>query len=130
MIEIGMADLSSYDQRNLFSTDQTVSGFLEPDDLCWTIKREIVPLIKDSDFEKMYKDGGRTPISPRILVLTLLMQFLERLPDRAASWNLKFRLDWKIAFELAWDFGGIHPTTLVYFRDRLIENEKCCVLFG
>ena len=124
-----MADLSFYDQRNLFSADLVLAGLLEPDDLCSTIKKEISPLIKDSDFEEMYKDGGRPPVSPRILILTLLMQFLERLPDRAASYNLRFRLDWKIAFELPLDFVGIHPTTLVYFRNRLIENEKASVLF-
>jgi len=124
-----MADLSSYDQRNLFGADVILSGLLGPDDLCSTIKREISPLLKDSDFEEMYKDGGRPPISPRILILTLLMQFLERLPDRAASSNLKFRLDWKIAFELPLDFAGIHPTTLVYFRNRLIASQKASLLF-
>ena len=124
-----MADLSSYDQRNLFGADLVLAELLEPDDLCSTIKKEISPLIKDSDFEEMYKEGGRPPVSPRVLILTLLMQFLERLPDRAASLNLKFRLDWKIAFELPMDFAGIHPTTLVYFRNRLIENEKASFLF-
>jgi len=124
-----MAGLSSYDQCNLFGADLVLGELLGPDDLCSTIKKEISPLIKDSDFEDMYKEGGRPPISPRILVLTLLMQFLERLPDRAASSNLKFRLDWKIAFELPLDFAGIHPTTLVYFRNRLIENEKASFLF-
>ncbi|MBI4405531.1 MAG: transposase [Deltaproteobacteria bacterium] len=124
-----MGDLSSYDQRNLFGADLVLAGLLEPDDLCSPIKKEISPLVRDSDFEEMYKDGGRPPVSPRLLILTLLMQFLEKLPDRAASWNLKFRLDWKIAFELPLDFAGIHPTTLVYFRNRLIENEKACLLF-
>ena len=124
-----MADLSSYDQRNMFGADFVLAGLLEPDDLCSTVKKEISPLIKDSDFEEMYKEGGRPPVSPRVLILTLLMQFLERLPDRAASLSLKFRLDWKIAFELPLDFAGIHPTTLVYFRNRLIENEKASLLF-
>ncbi len=27
------------------------------------------------------------------------------------------------------DFAGIHPTTLVYFRDRLVENEKATYAF-
>lgn len=124
-----MADLSTYDQRNLFGADLVLAGLLEPNDLCSTIKKEISPLIKDSDFEDMYKGGGRPPVSPRILLLTLLMQFLERLPDRAASHNLKFRLDWKIAFELPLDFAGIHPTLLVYFRNRLVENAKASFLF-
>lgn len=124
-----MANLSSMDQRNLFGSDVMLSHLLEPDDLCYVIKQEICPLIRDSDFEDMYKDGGRPPVSPRLLILVLLMQFLEGLSDRAASRNLKFRLDWKIAFELAVDFSGIHPTTLTYFRDRLIANDKASFAF-
>jgi len=27
------------------------------------------------------------------------------------------------------DFGGIHPTTLVYFRDRLLANDKASFAF-
>ncbi len=124
-----MANLSSLDQCNLFSSDISLSYLLEPDDLCFVIKEEIGPLIKDSDFEDMYKDGGRLPVSPRLLILVLLMQFLEGLSDRAAVRNLKFRLDWKIAFGLAVDFAGIHSTTMTYFRDRLIANDKATYTF-
>lgn len=124
-----MANLASYDQKNLFGSDVTLSHLLGPDDLCYVIQKEISPLIKDSDFESMYKDGGRPPISPRLLVLVLLMQFLEGLSDRAAARNLKFRLDWKIAFGLAVDFASIHPSTLTYFRERLLMYEKAALAF-
>lgn len=124
-----MANLSSYAQRNLFGADIVLKNLLEAEDLCSVIQREIAPLVKDSDFESLYKEGGRPPVSPRILILTLLMQFLERLPDRSASQNLRYRLDWKIAFGLPVSFSGIHPTTLVYFRDRLIQSEQASILF-
>ena len=124
-----MANLLFLDQRNFFGSDISLSHLLEPEDLCYVIKEELVPLIKDSDFEDMYKDGGRPPISPRLLVLVLLMQFLEGLSDRAAARNLKFRLDWKIAFELSLEFASIHPTTLTHFRDRLIANEAASYAF-
>lgn len=124
-----MANLVSYDQQSLFGSDITLSHLLSPDDLCYVIHKEISPLIKDSDFESMYKDGGRPPISPRLLVLVLLMQFLEGLSDRAAARNLKFRLDWKIAFGLAVDFASVHPSTLTYFRERLLTHEKTSLVF-
>lgn len=124
-----MANLSTYDQTNFFSSNVTLSHLLEPDDLCYVIKEEIGSRIKDSDFEDMYKDGGRPPISPRLLILVLLMQFLEGLSDRAAIRNLKFRLDWKIAFGLPVDFLGFHSSTLTYFRDRLIANSKATYAF-
>ena len=74
------------------------SGFLRAVDLCFTIKEEIAPRINLIDFEDMYKDGGRPPISPKVLLLVLVMQFIERLSDRAAAHNLRYRLDWKIEY--------------------------------
>ena len=111
-------DLSRYNQTNLFGADIMYSDMLQPEDLCYTIKKEIAPLILDTDFNEMYKGGGRPPVSPRILLLVTIMQFLEKLSDRAAAANLRFRIDWKIAFGLEIDFMGIHPTTLVYFFER------------
>ncbi|MBF0363874.1 MAG: transposase [Oligoflexia bacterium] len=102
---------------------------LNVEDICYTIKNEIFPLILDSDFEDMYKSGGRPPVRPSILVCVTIMQFLEKLSDRAACTNLKFRMDWKIAFNLPIDFLGFHPTTLHYFRDRLVENKKASYAF-
>lgn len=124
-----MANLSRYDQKELFGAQMMLSSLLDSGDLCATIRDEITPLIKDSDFGDMYKEGGRPPVSPRILVLTSIMQYIERLSDRAAVKNLKFRLDWKIAFELPLEFAGFHPTTLVYFRNRLLENQKATFAF-
>jgi len=122
-------NLSHYNQINLLGADIMLEGLLEESDRSYTILREIAPLIKDTDFEDMYKEGGRPPVSPRVLLLTTIMQYLERLPDRAAAENLRFRLDWKIAFSLPIDFEGIHHTTLVYFRDRLLENKKASLAF-
>ena len=122
-------NLSHYNQFNLFGADMIYKKILDSNELCATLQREIVPLIKDSNFEEMYKGGGRPPISPRVLLLTTIMQYLERLSDRQAAMSLKYRLDWKIAFGLPVDFKGIHHTTFVYFRDRLIESEKSSYAF-
>jgi transposase len=124
-----MVNLEYLNQRNFFDSDVTLSHVLEEGDLCFLIKNEVACRIKDSDFEAMYKDGGRPPISPRLLVLVILMQFLESLSDRAAIQNLKFRLDWKIVFGLPVDFIGFHPTVLTYFRERLVANLKASYVF-
>ena len=106
-----------------------MDDFLKSDDICYIIQHEISPLIKVADFEEMYSEGGRPPVSPRLLILVLIMQYIERLSDRAAASNLRYRLDWKIAFSLDLDFAGIHPTTLVYFRDRLLANNRASYAF-
>ena len=70
-----MANLLSFDQRNFFGSDISLSHLLESTDLCYVIKSEIGPHLKDRDFEEMYKDGGRLPISPRLMILVLLINF-------------------------------------------------------
>jgi transposase len=37
---------------------------------------------------------------------------------------VKYHLGWKLALNLKLSQGGFHPTTLVYFRQRLIEKGK------
>jgi transposase len=122
-------NLSHYDQQKLFGADMIYSEMLTPDDICYTIKNEIAPLISNTDFGEMYKEGGRPPVPPKILLLVTIMQYLEKLSDRAAAMNLRFRIDWKIAFGLEIDDMGIHSTTLHYFRERLLENEKASLAF-
>ena len=106
-----------------------LDGFLRQEDLCFTLMNEIAPKIKLEDFEEMYKEGGRPPISPKVLLLVLIMQFIERLSDRAAADNLRFRIDWKIFLDLELDFRGIHATTLVKFRERLLKNDIATYAF-
>ena len=106
-----------------------MDDFLKSDDICFTIQKEIKPLINIADFEEMYQEGGRPPVSPRLLILVLIMQYIERLSDRAAAANLRYRIDWKIAFGLELEFAGIHPTTLVYFRERLLSNDHASYAF-
>ncbi len=106
-----------------------LSDFLRSEDLCFTIQHEIAPRINITDFEVMYSEGGRPPVSPKVMILILILQYLERLSDRAAAHNLRYRLDWKIALGLELDFKGIHPTSLVYFRDRLLASDKAGYAF-
>jgi len=41
--------------------------------------------------------------------------------------NGRSHLRWKLALNLKLREGGFHPTTLVYFRQRLIEHAKADV---
>src|ERR1700677_902349 len=49
------------------------------------------------------------------------------MPDREAVELVKYHLGWKLALNLKLSEGGFHPTTLVYFRQRLIEHAKADV---
>ncbi len=72
-------------------------------------------------------DNGRPGVEPVVLLGVLIFQFLERVPDRQAVELVKYHLGWKLALNLKLSEGGFHPTTLVYFRQRLIEHAKADV---
>jgi Transposase domain (DUF772) len=38
--------------------------------------------------------------------------------------EVKYHLGWKLALHLSLSDPGFHPTTLVYFRQRLLEHAK------
>lgn len=121
-----MAKPRSKIQRSFFDADHFLFHLLDSktDSVYLTIKEVIAPLIKDEDYAEMYSPLGRRPVSPRTLVLTMLLQFLENLPDRKAARNVRLRLDWKIAIGLELDDPGFHFSILEVFRDRLEQNNK------
>lgn len=69
-------------------------------------------------------DNGRPGVEPVVLLGVLIFQFLERVPDRQAAELVKYHLGWKLALNLDLNFKGIHHTTLSYFRERLLAQEK------
>jgi hypothetical protein len=72
-------------------------------------------------------DNGRPGVEPVMLLGVMIFQFLERVADRQAVELVKYHLGWKLALNLKLSEGGFHPTTLVYFRQRLIEYAKADV---
>jgi len=68
-------------------------------------------------------------VDPVMLAGVTLLQFMERVPDRAAAEHVVHHLGWKYALDLELTYGGFHPTVLVYFRDRLEENGEERVIF-
>ena len=78
--------------------------------------------------EEMYEPVlGRPPIDPVLLMGIVVLQMLERLPDRQAVSVCWFDLRWRIALDLPADWKGIHPTTLCGFRARLVSGIGACL---
>src|SRR5271157_3185634 len=69
-------------------------------------------------------ENGRPGIEPVVLLGVLIFQFLERVPDRQAAELVKYHLGWKLALNLKLGDEGFHPSTLVHFRQRLLEKGK------
>jgi transposase len=74
-------------------------------------------------------DNGRPAVEPVVLLGVLIFQFLERVPDRQAVEMVKYHLGWKLALHLSLADPGFHPTTLVYFRQRLLQHAKSDLAF-
>lgn len=87
-------------------------------------ERILPELIKRrAKLEEMYcADNGRPAEEPVRMLAALILQFMERLPDRQATEACSFDLRWKLALGMEAGEEAFHPTSLVRFRDRLIGH--------
>lgn len=80
----------------------------------WAVREKLERLYCQAD--------GRPAINPVVLAGVTLLQFMEKAPDRQAAEQVALNLGWKCALGLALEYEGFHPTTLVVFRNRLVEG--------
>jgi hypothetical protein len=82
-------------------------------------------LFQDDDLKDMYDPGnGRPSLPPSLMSGVLLLQFHDDVSDEEAVQRLMFDLRWQVALNLPTDFPGFDPSSLTYFRQRLIEHQK------
>jgi transposase len=93
------------------------------------IGEQLADLVEDEQFAGLYDGRGRAAISPSLLALVTIFQFLEDLPDREASRQVVVRLDWKYALRLPLGYRGFDFSCLSYFRRRLLVLEQSRLLF-
>ncbi len=89
----------------------------------------VAGLITDDQFAALYDARGRRAISPSLLALVTLFQFVEDVPDRAAARMVAVRLDWKYALRLPLGDAGFDFTCLCHFRRRLVEHDQDRLVF-
>jgi transposase len=78
---------------------------------------------KEEEYADLYSAEGKPGISPVILALVSVFQFMEKLADRQAVNALRMRLDWKYALHLPLEYEGFDYSVLSEFRDRLIKGQ-------
>jgi hypothetical protein len=82
-------------------------------------------LFQDDDLKELYcADHGRPSLPPSLLSGVMLLQFYDDVSDEEAVERLRFDLRWKVALHLPLDYVGFDPSSLTYFRRRLIENGQ------
>ena len=102
---------------------------LRADDPYRVIGERLADLVEDRQFAGLYQTTGRAAISPSLLALVTIFQFLEDLPDREAARQVVVRLDWKYALHLEVGDGGFDFSCLSYFRRRLLGHGASRLVF-
>lgn len=115
-------------QGSLFESLGSIAATLFDDqDRYKRFAAQVWPLLAKgrAELEACYVlENGRPGMEPVVLLGVLLLQFLERVPDRQAAEWMKCHLGWKLALNLDLSFKGVHHTTLSHFRDRLLAHGQ------
>jgi transposase len=71
-----------------------------------------------------HSHAGRPALEPVRLLGVLVLQFVERLPDRQAAEAMQYDTRWRLALHLQGDEVACDPSLLSVFRDRLLAGGK------
>lgn len=93
------------------------------------LRDELGPLFEDADFEGLYGVRGRPGISPALLMLVTMLQYVDKLTDRQAAEAVVGRIDWKYALSLELSDQGFDNSVLSEFRARLVEHDMSRLCF-
>lgn len=119
-------------QASFFDVSFLTQNLFDGQDSYSLFRQKVLPAL-EAQREKlgaMYcATNGRPALDPVLVAGVTLLQFMEKAPDRQAIERLRMHLGWKLALGLAVDDAGFHPTTLVYFRQRLLEHQQGRVAF-
>jgi transposase len=119
-------------QAELFSTAGLSSSLFAPTDRYRLFAQMIYPAVAAvrGELEKCYcADNGRVAVEPILMLGVSLLQYLDGLPDRQAVEMLRYHAGWNFALNRQLGDELFHPTTLVNFRQRLIEQEQSALGF-
>ena len=119
-------------QRSFYHTDYLCGDLFGPANRYRLFREKIWPKLLELSpkLHALYcEDNGRPAVDPVLLCGVTLLQFMEKVADRAASEHVVYHLGWKYALDLELDYEGFHSTVLVYFRDRLEEKKAERMIF-
>jgi hypothetical protein len=119
-------------QSYLFSTAALSSSLFSKDDRYRLFATLVYPrLVKvRPQLTACYcGDDGRAAIEPVLLLGVSILQFLDGEPDRAAVEMIKYHAGWNFALNRQLGDPAFHPTTLVNFRQRLLDHDLSAVGF-
>jgi transposase len=119
-------------QSELFSITGCSRELFPDTDRYRLFARKIYPVLAQtrSQLEACYcADNGRVAVEPVLLLGVSLLQYLEAIPDRQAVEMLRYHIGWNFALNRHVGDQLFHPTTLVNFRQRLLDQDLSAIGF-
>ena len=119
-------------QAELFSTAGLTGTLFHQKDRYRLFAQKVYPALARARaaLEKCYcVDNGRVAVEPVLLLGVSLLQYLDAVPDRQAVELLRYHAGWNFALNRQVGDEIFHPTTLVHFRQRLLDHDLSAVGF-
>jgi len=119
-------------QSELFSTAGLSASLFPQTDRYRLFAQWVYPRLADARavLEKCYcADNGRLAIEPVLMLGVSLLQELDGVPDRQAVELLRYHAGWNFALNRQLGDEVFHPTSLVNFRNRLLEHQQSALGF-
>jgi len=120
-------------QSFLFSTAALSSNLFPEDDRYRLFAKLVYPRLAKvrAQLAACYAaEDGRPAIEPLLLLGVSILQFVEGQPDRAAVEMLRYHAGWNFALNRQLGDPAFHSTTLVHFRQRLLDHDLSAVGFA
>lgn len=119
-------------QSELFSTAGLSGSLFDATDRYRLFAQKVYPALAATrpKLEVCYcADNGRIAIEPVLMLGVSLLQYLEGIPDRQAVDLLHYHAGWNFALNRQVGDELFHPTTLVNFRQRLLDHDRSTIGF-
>jgi transposase len=117
-------------QISFFDTDFACAHLIDKSSFYAKMYDLADKIITDDEFADIYcLNNGRPSVPPARLTKVLILQHYEGLSDRQALEMVRFNIKWKYALGVSIDYEGFDRSLLVYFRARLLANNKERMVF-
>ena len=112
-------------QRELLDAAALVGHLVPKGSMFWFLAIHRGQVFPDEQFADLFPSGrGRPSIPAPVAAAILTLQTLHDLSDAETAQAARCDLRWKVAVGMALDDKGFHPSTLVYWRQRLARSAR------
>ncbi len=112
-------------ERKLLDAGALVGHLVPAGSMFWFLAEHRGELFPDEEFADLFPSGrGRPSLPAPVAASILTLQSLYDLSDAETAEAARCDLRWKVAVGMALDDGGVHPSTLTYWRQRLARSAR------